>query len=400
MYNCQKKNRYSCKLNFDLIVSLILINFINISIYTLSIMTDQMSHGKSHCMDGQQEDGQPPKNNGDTPHRSKPTIENATPIAGSSCAPPAKKRRLEFEENDNSNNQGDIEDILELLSNDKVMSVLDNILSESGSSTTSQTTFSQNANQNSKNTIKKENSSINKVFSIKPIVVDIMKYLEIKDIVCNRKINKFMKNLLHFKFVCDNFNVYFEYSSKMMVDTIVKHQICNEISNIALWYFASLNRTVGRPIFEREKAKENDNKIQFNAFGKNDINNEKLYICSINCQTKDEIKKYNWSLSSLLPKFSMNEKTGECAVLPFREMYTQMKNVKEKVKELESSEEKPVFGDVVSLYSLFVFALCVIVLLFVIVSSCKDCTTKLILMLNTNQLSHIFWCLWHVMIHL
>ena len=341
-------------------------------------------------MAAQEDDGEQAKQGRGTPERSKSTIENATPITESSCAPPAKRQRLESEGEHDSNNEGYVDDILELLSNKDVVSALDDLLNESGS-TASQTTFCEKNKKKKKNKKKRKrkNSARSRVLSIESIVIDIMKYLTIKDIISNRAINQFLNNLLHFKFICDNHNVYFEYSKKMLIDIAVKHQICDNIRNIALWYFASLNRTSGQPIFEREKSKENDcNYKTWFDNGNGTKRREKIYLCSINCRTKSQIEDYPWLLSSLLPKFSMNETTGDCKVLPFEEMYGQLKNIKEKVKDIANSEEKHVFGDVVSycicfwcLYFCFYLQL-YLKLYLIVVLSCKDCAIQL--MLNSN----------------
>ena len=319
-----------------------------------------MSRDKPHEMAGQQDDSEQPKKEGGTPQRSTSTMENATPVAGSSFAPPGKKQRVELEGNDNSDSEGDIDDIVKLLSNKDFVSALDKVLDES-SSTASQKTNNKNKQKKEKKAKKKKRKK-NNLWLIKPIIVDVMKYLTIKQIVRNRRINQFLRNLLHFKFICDNHDVYFEYSSKMLVDMAVKHQICDNICNIALWCFASLNRTVGQPIFEREKTKENDCKIQFDAFAKNDIGNgsnhhEKMYLCSMNSRTKAEIKNYPWILSSLPYELSMNEATGDCRVSPLDEIYTQLKNLKQKVKDIAHCPEKHVFGDVVSCF-FFLFCAC------------------------------------------
>ena len=334
-------------------------------------------------------------------------MDNATHIAGSSFAPAAKRQQLQFERDNESDDEACIDDILELLSKNDVVSALDALLSETGS-TRGQTTFCENKKNKRKRKArkkksKKQNSAGSKVLSMKAVVIEIMKYLTIKNIVSDRRINHFLKDLLHFKFMCDNHNVYFEYSNKMLVDITVKHQVCDNIGNIALWYFASLNRIVGQAIFEREKTKENDSKIQFDAFVKNDINStnpsehQKIYLFSINSRTKAQIKEYPWLLSSLLSKFSMNETTGDCEVLPFDEMHTQLKNIKQNVKAIANSQEKHVFGDVVSycicfgclyfVYLYFCFYLYLIVCSFAVVPSCnyKDCMIQL--MSNTNKFS-------------
>ena len=299
-----------------------------------------------------------------TPSKTKIKVQAITPVNQSqqpSHVPASKKQRISAE-------NGVESDIIDLLSDTSFLSSLDDLLvGASGSNPivqgdSSQTTIShpnptkrkkkkQKKKKKKKKIKKKQNTASARVFRIKEITVNIVRYLEIKKIFLIRAINRFFSNLLHFKFICDDFNVYLEYSNKLLIDEIVKHQICDKIENIALWYFASLNRTVGQPIFEREKEKEYDCKIQFDAFMKNSNNNHhKSFVCVMKCLAEEEIDDLDFVLSQLPQELAMNEINGECAVLPFSQLYQQLENIQREVKHIEncSKEEIHVFSDIVS----------------------------------------------------
>ena len=164
-----------------------------------------------------------------------------------------------------------------------------------------------------------------------------------------------------------------------MIDEILKHQICDKIESIALWYFASLNRTVGHPIFEREQEKEYDCKIEFDAFMKHrdcDNNHYKSFVCVMKCLAEEEIDNLDFVLSPLSQELTMNEISGECAVLPFSQLYQQLENIQREVKHIENccKDERHVFSDIVSFfafqyinYLIFCF---VVVLIFCLLCTC------------------------------
>ena len=285
--------------------------------------------------------------------------------------------------------EDDLIDVLKDLSNVAFVSALDEILGASDD----QTTFcsknnSHHTSQKNKKTkkkkkkIKKSNKTNSKVtkhnkktpksrlarrlFGIKEIVVNIVQYLNIKEIISLRRLNEFFNEILHFKFLCDDFIVYFEYSSKLLIDETIKYQICEKIENIVLWYFASLNRTVGQPIFEREKDNETfckekfDSYIKYNAYGDDDNNKKHFqsFVCGIQFCGEEEIDKCEsdiFILSRLPDELSMNDISGECAVLPFCQLYQQLENIQKQVKNIENCKRKQrhVFGEIVSLINVF-----------------------------------------------
>ena len=315
-----------------------------------------------------------------------------TSALASSLEPTTKKQRASKHMNDIDIDENDMIDLLRDIDNMPV--------GDSGSNTIarkdkSQTTFSGDGSTKSLNRKKKkqqkqknkkkrtfdeqkqkhEQTTSSRVFFIKAILVDIVKYLEIKQIILIRQINQVFNNLLYFQFICEDFNVYFEYSNKLLVREIVQHQISSNIENIALWYFASLNRTVGYPIFEREKAKEKECNAQFDAFMKyNGDNLRKSFVCRMKCVEEEEICRLDFILSELPQELSMNEISGECAVLPFRQLYQQLTNLENAIIDNEIcpnyDHERHVFGDIVST---FVSSLiCFIWFLFIVVD-CPLC---------------------------
>ena len=281
-----------------------------------------------------------------------------------SFIPASKKQRS------SPKGSNDMSDILTLLDDPRFISTTNDVLNHKSGLPDGQTTFSRvnpkTAKTHKKRKKREKTSVAAKVFGIKNIVIDVVKFLSIKDIVSIRGVNPIFNNLFHFKFVCENFNVYFEYSSKLVVDETIKYQICNNILNIVLWYFASLNRTVGEPVFERQLEKESN----IHRKSRGDTGYHSIFMCSIKCYTKVQMQRLYSRLSSLPEKLSMNDENGKCLVLPLEEMYKQINDIQEKMIQLIKSDKIHVFGAVVSVIVLndecimFVIFMCFVCLFF------------------------------------
>ena len=125
--------------------------------------------------------------------------------------------------------------------------------------------MSSNNNNNNNNSnesmtdsksVKEEKGKEQITFEIREILMNIIKFLQINEIIRQRRINKYFNKQLYFDVKCRNFDVYFEYNN-----AIIKKLIENRIGNlrdICIWFIQTMNRCHSQMIFKAKMTNKKD----------------------------------------------------------------------------------------------------------------------------------------------
>ena len=168
----------------------------------------------------------------------------------------------------------------------------------------------------------KKNSIIKSILSIAPLFGYVCSYLDIWQIIRMRRINKEFEKLLYFKFICNNNNIYFEYNSILMVNNVLKHQICQDLKNLALFYFQFCN-FYAREIFFTESKRSKKEKILNECDFVRRANMKWQYITTVQFSKKEA--KWLENVDSLLS--GINYKNGCCDCQVIASVYCAMSHL-------------------------------------------------------------------------
>ena len=92
-----------------------------------------------------------------------------------------------------------------------------------------------------------------KTFATGNVLSNIVSHLSVVEIIKLRGINKLFNNELEFGFECYNFNIFFKYKNKYIID-IINHQYCGKLEIFTLFYLQSINLKKSGFVFTRKEA--------------------------------------------------------------------------------------------------------------------------------------------------